>query len=450
MDLLIVSSVLLGVLTLVFLALLTLLWKRRNSQPLKKKSPNLIIISTAGNMLFCLVMLLQQVLFYGCLVRSDLPACQDATVSNLNCLLGLSLLSVCEPLCIVPYYLRSTRLYWIFKAQEYYFRKKKKPLHWLKNIKERTLIRLSLLLALALCIATLGLFLGYCLGRSDVFLYLPSYNVQVCYAASDDWAAISLHTNISCSLIMLLHALQCLGLLAAVHKLRHIKDDFNIRDELHAVLAVWFAASFLATAAFVYSDAQKWEYLTFLLVARSLAVALITGVKPLYQTYLNKSFILLPPSASSIESLDMVLVIPMASDFFYNYLDARADDPQAPFLFGLYADLRMYDKQCQDEEDERVRLESAHYINDNYLQPEGQYQVAVQEDVRRAVQLKFANLADNLDEYLFIELYAFVLDRLREHFQRFKGSTDFTELEQMIARQEKLYEVLVDASIVTN
>jgi len=326
-DLLIVNSVLLGVISIVFLVLLVLLCKRKNNQPLKKKSPNLIIISTLGNMLFCVVMLLQQILFYGCLVRSDLPACQNSTISNVNCLLGLSLLSVCEPLCVVPYYLRSTRLYWIFKAQEYYFQRKKKPVQWFKIIKERTLIRANLALALVLSIVTIGLFLGYWLGNNEVFLYLPSYNVQVCYAASDNWESISLHTNISCTLIMLVHSLQSVGFLACIHKLRHIKDEFNIRHELYAVLGVWFATSYLATSVFVYTDAQKWEYLTFLLVVRSLVVALITGVKPLYQTYLNKSFILLPPSVNSIESLDMVLVIPMASDFFYNYLDTKAEDP---------------------------------------------------------------------------------------------------------------------------
>ena len=43
-----------------------MLYKKRSQQPLKKKSPNLILISTLGNFLFCFIMLLQQILFYGC------------------------------------------------------------------------------------------------------------------------------------------------------------------------------------------------------------------------------------------------------------------------------------------------------------------------------------------------------------------------------------------------
>lgn len=74
----------------------------------------------------------------------------------------------------------------------------------------------------------------------------------------------------------------------------------------------------------------------------------------------------------------------------------------------------------------------------------------ISREVKRAVEIKFTNLQENLNEYLFIELYAYVLDRLREHFENFKRSTAFVELEDEISRQEKLYEVLVDASIITN
>jgi len=51
----------------------------------------------------------------------------------------------------------------------------------------------------------------------------------------------------------------------------------------------------------------------------------------------------------------------------------------------------MFDKYYQDEEADLL-LETAHYINDNYLGTEGQYQVQVQEEVKRAIQAKFMNL----------------------------------------------------------
>ena len=287
------------------------------------------------------------------------------------------LLSVCEPLCVIPYYLRTIRLYVIYKAQDFLFKKQKKPVGWFKYIKERTLIRINLAIAAILALVTIALYLGYALGDSQVFLYLPAYNVQVCYSSSTDLHGITLHSNISVTLIMLVHTLQCLLLLYSIHKLRHIKDDFSIKRELFGVLATWFLTSYLATSVFVYSDGQKWEYLTFLLVARSFTVALITGVKPLYQSYLNQSFILLPPSLGSIDSLDMVLVIPIASDFFFDYLDSKVTDPEAPILFSLYAEIRQYDKYCAEDAHPDTLYAHALAINQEYLSPDGQFALTI-------------------------------------------------------------------------
>ena len=40
-------------------------------------------------------------------------------------------------------------------------------------------------------------------------------------------------------------------------------------------------------------------------------------------------------------------------------------------------------------------------------------------------EVKYADLDNNLNEYLFIEVYAFVLDKLREYFTAFKSSQAF-------------------------
>lgn len=42
----------------------------------------------------------------------------------------------------------------------------------------------------------------------------------------------------------------------------------------------------------------------------------------------------------------MVLHIPIASEFFYDFLENTADDENATTYFALYADLRYYDKSC--------------------------------------------------------------------------------------------------------
>ena len=47
------------------------------------------------------------------------------------------------------------------------------------------------------------------------------------------------------------------------------------------------------------------------------------------------------------------------------------------------------------------------------------------EQVKILFDHKYVELELNLNEYLFIEVYAFVLDKLREYFALFKSSQAF-------------------------
>ena len=55
----------------------------------------------------------------------------------------------------------------------------------------------------------------------------------------------------------------------------------------------------------------------------------------------------------------------------------------------------------------------------------------------------------NLD-LIFIEVYAFVLQKLRGYFDLFKRSQAFTELENEIRKKERLYEILIDSNLISN
>ncbi len=50
------------------------------------------------------------------------------------------------------------------------------------------------------------------------------------------------------------------------------------------------------------------------------------------------------------------------------------------------------------------------------------FPVTLDSNVKKLFMQKYNNLQDNLNEYLFIEVYAFVLDKLRDYFTFFKSS----------------------------
>ncbi len=81
------------------------------------------------------------------------------------------------------------------------------------------------------------------------------------------------------------------------------------------------------------------------MLLRCFLTVAFTTFYPLYQTFKGNTYIPIPPNRESIESIDMVLHIPIAANAFYEFLDMQEDDEASTF-FAMYADMRVYDRAC--------------------------------------------------------------------------------------------------------
>ena len=82
--------------------LITLLVLRKDMQPLKKKCSRLILLSVIGNTLFGIIANYQQIIYNVCSSDVEKPICNHNFFNKFNCLIGFMLLSICEPLAVVP------------------------------------------------------------------------------------------------------------------------------------------------------------------------------------------------------------------------------------------------------------------------------------------------------------------------------------------------------------
>lgn len=287
----------------------------------------------------------------------------------------------------------------------------------------------------------------------------PSYNVQVCFLKSlSDFGPDNSHDgsfneyiNVTLTFLIMFSFLENVILILCIFFLRDIKNDFSIIRELQIVFITWFICNNAAVGLYVFDvHYVAKQCAKYFLLSRCLLTVMISTFVPIYQTYKGNAFIPIPPNRESIENIDMVLHIPIAASAFYEYLDQLDEDEEAAVFFALYADLRHYDKACINKETHEIKHEVATQIHTDYLTESAPYHVTIDRGVLNAVNQKFNDAKSNLNEFMFVELYAFVLDKLRFHFERFKRSPAFSALEHEIERQEKLYEVLVDASIITN
>ena len=124
---------------------------------------------------------MQEITFEACRHDEETNFMEEATCRNksfigFNCFLGFFLLFICEPLILLPYLLRSIRLYWIFKAQDYYFKNKHKPTKWFKLIREQYLIKITMIIMTVLIVATVIPFSA----TSYLRKVFPSYNIETC------------------------------------------------------------------------------------------------------------------------------------------------------------------------------------------------------------------------------------------------------------------------------
>lgn len=200
--------------------------------------------------------------------------------------------------------------------------------------------------------------------------------------------------------------------LTSIFKLRNIKSEFNIRLEILLTFLVWFVTTQLAIGLYIHQEegSPNFDWIYLILVARSIAASILTCARPLWLTQkgnqLRKEFILLPPNQDSVENLDMVLQIPIATEYFYNFLDRQqastvsntssggnvSGESAVTYFFSLYVDLRQFDKAVLKDVDSEVLLDKAKEIYQDYLEPNGAYHVAVRPDIVAATASKIRML----------------------------------------------------------
>jgi len=92
--------------------------------------------------------------------------------------------------------------------------------------------------------------------------------------------------------------------------------------------------------------AQCQRIITYGLIIRSTVTSYVTCWPSIRASYQEGAQIMpIPPNCENIQSVEMVLHIPIAVDYFYDFLLSREIDEEI-HIFALYIDLRMYDKSC--------------------------------------------------------------------------------------------------------
>jgi hypothetical protein len=240
------------------------------------------------------------------------------------------------------------------------------------------------------------------------------------------------------------YLLEAALIMYALHLVRKIRRDLSLFPEICRFAAIWLIFSNLNLFLLVQNVGLNLVTLsrlrTSILLMRSFFAGVVVSVPPLLTSYRERIYFQLPPSKDCIQTIEMVLNIPIAIDRFFDYLVYNF--PEATKCFALFFDLRLYD-DCVDspDADDEQRISFAQEIFERYLDEGSEHQVVLDPNVMDTFEEKYRRLLANqeqdcdgsvLHEHLFLEVYGFVINTLRQYFGFFKGSPDFVKLEDDI------------------
>ncbi len=159
------------------------------------------------------------------------------------------------------------------------------------------------------------------------------YGVLPSFALSTD--VNNSHTFVSLLYFVLATLLEGVVLAHFLDTVREIKREFSMLPELRLFTGIWVTLTDVVLFLVIQGLKSNWfteityyRIVFWILLLRNVLIVGISSVKPLAETYRSNDenaahFIPIPATRECIESVDMVLHIPVAVDYFYSYLQSR-------------------------------------------------------------------------------------------------------------------------------
>jgi hypothetical protein len=153
-----------------------------------------------------------------------------------------------------------------------------------------------------------------------------------------------------------------------------------MNDELKCLVFIWYTTGFIFyffILLYPYNIFVTSGSIQYVNVLRGLLCLISTGIIPIKRSYSPNSIIPFPINEECIKTLEMALLMPTSANYFYNYLENYCVDKDALIYFGLYADLRIYIRMCEEGETEPNLRKQADTLYDDYILDNRQWNIFI-------------------------------------------------------------------------
>jgi hypothetical protein len=227
-----------------------------------------------------------------------------------------------------------------------------------------------------------------------------------------------------------------------VCKLRNLRDEFNISNELLTVGCFWLAFEiiFLVNGNLVKFIDQF--YLILLDIVRNYITVIISGLFPIIKSFKSLNL----PICTTKEcaaNFNLLLYTEKTYDAFFNYLKAYM--PEGAKFLSFHTELNVF-KYTQNQKEINTLSTDIYekYLNENsllYIEFPSHLVDSLHKSYQNSGKSCYSNVFDSLGEFAYNALKDY-------YYPNFKMSNEYKQLENELERDEVIYSRLVASSMI--
>jgi hypothetical protein len=247
---------------------------------------------------------------------------------------------------------------------------------------------------------------------------------------------------------MSIHFLEIILLIIVVFKLRHIRDEFNISNELCTVGLVWMGFEILFMINNSYSRFLDENVIFVLDMMRNYIIIIVSGLLPVIKSFQTLNL----PICTTKEcaaNFNLLLMTEKTYDAFYDYLKSYM--PEGAKFLSFWTELNVFKHSKKNNEKNSSTNLLSTDIYQKYLVETSDTYIDFPPQLIEKIHKSYKNSPKDIYSDVFDSLGEFVFNTLRDYYYpNFKMSVEYRKLEGDLEKDEIIYSRLVASSMISS
>lgn len=248
---------------------------------------------------------------------------------------------------------------------------------------------------------------------------------------------------------MSLHFLEILMLMLIVLKLRNVRDEFSISDELSAIGFVWLFFELFFILNICFSRFVDQNIIIVLDIIRNYFTVIISGLLPVMKSFKSLNL----PICTTKEcaaNFNLLLITEKTFDAFYDYLKSYMSEGAKFLSFWTELNVFKHSNKYNERKSSSTNLLSTDLYH-KYLVESSPMYIDFPPQLVENIHVSYKSASKDKYSEVFDALGEYVYNTLRDYYYpNFRMSDEYKKLETELEKDEIIYSRLVASSMISS